>query len=203
MKLFISERAPNVVRVEIFLKEKNINVKTEVLDIMKGEAQTPTFTALNPMKRVPVLELDNGTLISESVAICRYFEALQPEPLLMGSSAEEQAVIEMWNRRAELNLLLAIASVFRHSHPAMAKLEVPQIKDWSEANRPRALEAMEVFDAQLAKNEFVAGDKFSIADITTYVAMIFTRPAKVEVPESLSNLHRWLGEVKQRPSIAS
>lgn len=201
MKLFLSERAPNPVRVEIFLREKGVKVNTETIDIMKEEAKADAFAQMNPMKRVPVLLLDNGTVISESVAICRYFEVLNPEPALMGRTAEEQAVIEMWNRRAELNLFLPITHVFRHAHPAMAHLEVPQIEAWSEANRPKVDEAMKIFDEQLTTHDYVAGDTFTIADITAYVAINFCKPARIEVPERFIHLNRWAERLRERPSI--
>ena len=200
MELYDQPRAPNPRRVNIFLAEKRINVPTRELNIPAKEHLTDEVRALNPVQTLPILVLDDGTAISESIAICRYFEELHPEPPLMGTTPLEKATIEMWQRRMELNLINPIASVFRHSHPAMAELEVPQIKEWSEANRPRVLKGLEMLDAQLAKNQYVAGDRYSIADITALVGVDFAKMGRVDVPENLTNLARWRAEVSARPS---
>jgi glutathione S-transferase len=152
------------------------------------------------MQGLPILVLDDGTAISESIAICRYFEELQPEPPLMGTTPLEKATIEMWQRRMELYLINPVAAVFRHTHPAMAELEVPQVAEWAEANRPRVQKALEMLDAQLADNAYVAGPAFSIADITALVGVDFTKMGRIEVPETLKNLARWRAEVSSRPS---
>ena len=198
MKILETRTAPNPRRVRIFLAEKGIKVAFEELDIMR--LKTPEFSALNQFQRVPVLVLDDGTAISETVAICRYFEGVQPEPALFGTGAKQAAIVEMWNRRAELGLLASVAQAFRHLHPAMAQLEVPQIAAWGEANKPRALEMLQLFDETLGKTRFVAGDDYSIADITTLVAIDFMRPARIQRPESLKNVARWYDEVQSRPS---
>ncbi|MEJ2432883.1 MAG: glutathione S-transferase, partial [Pseudolabrys sp.] len=125
MKLYDAGRAPNPRRTRIFLAEKGISVPAEQVDMMAMQHKTPEYTAINPLQRMPALELDDGTVITESIAICRYFEALHPEPSLFGQGAKELAEIEMWNRRCELNLMFPVAQVFRHSHPAMKELEVP------------------------------------------------------------------------------
>jgi glutathione S-transferase len=106
----------------------------------------------------------------------------------------------MWNRRCELNLLLAVAQVFRHSHPAMKDLEVPQVSQWAEANRPRVAEFLDILDRQLRSNEFVAGARFSVADITALCAVDFMKPAKIAMPEGLDNVKRWHAQVSARPS---
>ncbi|MGE0849028.1 MAG: glutathione S-transferase family protein [Hyphomicrobiaceae bacterium] len=199
MKILQTKTAPNPRRVRIFLAEKGIEVPYEELDIVKG-LKTPEFTALNPFQRVPVLVLDDGSAISETVAICRYFEETKPEPALFGKGARQRAVVEMWNRRAEIGLLACVAQAFRHLHPAAAQLEVPQIPAWGEANKPRAQEVMQILDRELAGRRFIAGDEYSIADITALVAMDFARPARVERPQGLANLARWHEEVSARPS---
>ncbi|WP_310620318.1 glutathione S-transferase family protein [Flexibacterium corallicola] len=203
MKLYTHEMAPNPLRVNIFVREKNIKLETVELEFMEGELKTDEFSARNPMQRIPVLELADGTYISESHAICRYLEQMYPLHPLMGLLAKEQALIEMWNRRAEFNILGPAQHCLRHTSLAMAKLEVPQIEQWGEANRQRALEALNVFDSQLAQNEFVAGDRFTIADITTYVAVNFLKPSKIPVPEKLENLNKWFQRVKKRESIST
>ncbi len=200
MKIIETSRAPNPRRVRIFLAEKGIDMVYEQIDIMQEEQRLQHFTALNPLQRVPVLVLDDGTSLCETIAICRYFEALQPEPSLFGASPMEKAVIEMWNRRMELNLFFHIAQYFRHLNPNMAHLEVPQVAEWGEANKPRAMDGMKLLDAQLAANAFVAGDKYSVADITALVAIDFLKPAGLEQPPGLNNLARWYGEISARPS---
>jgi glutathione S-transferase len=200
VELYDQPRAPNPRRVNIFLAEKGIDVPTRELNIPAKEHLTDEIEALNPVQTLPILVLDDGTAISESIAICRYFEELHPEPPLMGTTPLEKATIEMWQRRMELNLINPIAAVFRHSHPAMAELEVPQVKEWSEANRPRVLKGLEMLDAQLGKNQYVAGDRYTIADITALVGVDFTKMGRIEVPENLTNLARWRAEVSARPS---
>jgi glutathione S-transferase len=153
--------------------------------------------------RVPALVLDDGTVITESIAICRYFEALQPEPPLFGRGALETARIEMWNRRLELHLLFPISHVFRNSHPAMKEMEVPQIPAWAEANKPRIAEFISLLDRELADRPFAAGDTFSVADITGLVAVDFMKPPKLAVPDGLVNLKRWHAALAARPSAAA
>lgn len=198
MKILETRTAPNPRRVRIFLAEKGVEIA--YVDHEIGALKTAEFSALNSFQRVPVLVLDDGTAISETMAICRYFEVLKPEPPLFGRTALEQATVEMWNRRAELGLLACVAQAFRHLHPAMAKLEVPQVAAWGEANKPKALEALEKFDAALAGTRFLAGDAYSVADITLLVAVDFMRPARIQRPETLTNLARWYNEVQSRPS---
>ncbi len=200
MKIIEDGRAPNPRRVRIFLAEKGIEVAFEQIDIMKREHLTPDFAALNPFQRTPVLVLDDGTAIAESIAICRYFEEIEPTPPLFGTSARERAIIEMWNRRMELNLFFAVAQCFRHLHPAMAELEVPQVPAWGEANRDRAIKALEILDRQLADHPYVAGEGYSVADITALVAIDFMKPARIEMPARLAHVARWHSEVAARPS---
>ena len=200
MKIVQTRQAPNPRRVRIFLAEKGIAVPFEELDLMKGELRTAEFTRLNPSQTVPVLVLDDGTAIAETMAICRYFEAAHPSPPLFGTGAREQGIVEMWNRRMELGLLSHIASVFRHLHPAMASLEVPQVKDWGEANKPKAIEVLRLLDGELSSRRFVAGDDYTVADITALCAVDFMRLARLERPADLANLQRWHSEVSARPS---
>ena len=126
-----------------------------------------------------MLELDDGTVLCESVAICRYFEEMHPEPALFGRGALGKAQVEMWQRRMELNLFLPVSQAFRHIHPAMKEWEVPQVPEWGEANKPKALDFLVLLDAELALREFAAGDEFSIADITGLVAIDFMKPARI------------------------
>jgi glutathione S-transferase len=200
MKILQTKTAPNPRRVRIFLAEKGIEVAYEELDLMQGALKTPEFTKLNRFQRVPVLILDDGTAIAETMAICRYFEESKPEPALFGKGAKQRALIEMWNRRMELGLLFSVAQAFRHLHPAAAQLEVPQVAAWGEANKPRAQEILQFMDEELGKRRFLAGDDYSVADITALVAVDFAKPARVQRPEGLKNLARWHEEVSARPS---
>ncbi|MGI8527210.1 MAG: glutathione S-transferase family protein [Pseudolabrys sp.] len=203
MKLYDSGRAPNPRRTRIFLAEKGIKVSAEQVDMMAGAHKTPEYTAINPLQRMPALELDDGTILTESIAICRYFEAEQPEPPLFGVGAKDIALVEMWNRRCEINLLLVVANVFRHLHPAAKTLEVPQVAAWGEANKPRVGAFLEILDQQLGKNKFVAGARYSVADITAQVAVDFMKPAKIEMPDGAANVKRWHAEVSARPSASA
>jgi glutathione S-transferase len=203
MKLYDSGRAPNPRRVRIFLAEKGITVPSEQVDMMAGAQRTPEYTAINPLQRMPALVLADGTVITESIAICRYFELIQPDPPLFGTGTLETALVEMWNRRCEINLLLVVANVFRHLHPAAKTLEVPQVPAWGEANKPRALEFLKIFDTQLGKHRFAAGDNFSVADITALCAVDFLKPARIELPAELTNVKRWHAEVSARPSAGA
>jgi glutathione S-transferase len=200
MKLYDSRMAPNPRRTRVFLAEKGISVPMEQVDIGAKQHKTADYAAVNPLQRMPALVLDDGTVITESIAICRYFEALQPEPPLFGVGARDIALVEMWNRRCELNLFFPVAHVFRHTHPAMRELEVPQVPDWAEANRPRIAEFLEILDAQLKDNEFIAGTRYTVADITALCAVDFAKPARVTVSDELVNLGRWREAVSARPS---
>ena len=202
MRLYDGGRAPNPRRVRIFLAEKGMQVPIEHIDLASLQHKSAEFTALNPLQRVPVLVLDDGTVITESIAICRYFEGLRPEPPLFGRGAREEALVEMWNRRVELNLYQAVSAVFRHLHPAMKEMEA-QIPEWGEANRPRVFEFLGLLERELKDRMFVAGDHYTIADITTLVAVDFMRPAKLIMPEEFVNLRRWHGQVGERPSATA
>ena len=203
MKLYDAGPAPNPRRVRIFLAEKGITLPLVPVDLAKGEHLGQDFTALNPFQRTPVLELDDGTVITESIAICRYFEELQPDPPLFGTGALGRALVEMWQRRLELELFLAVAAVFRHTHPAMAQAEVPQVPAWAEANRPRVEAALRLLDGHLADKPFMCGDAFTVADITGLVSVDFMRWARLAVPEGLVHLQAWIERVKARPSAAA
>jgi glutathione S-transferase len=203
MKLYDGGRAPNPRRVRIFLAEKGIEVPTEQIDLGKLQQRSDAYTAVNPLQRVPALVLDDGTVIAESIAICRYFEALQPDPPLFGRGALETALIEMWNRRAELHLLFPVAAVFQHLHPAMKEMVNPQVAAWGEANRPRVFEFLNFLDRELKDRPFVAGRDYSVADITALVAVDFMRVSKMTVPDTLGNVRRWHAAVSARPSAAA
>ena len=200
MKLYDGGRAPNPRRVKVFLAEKGITVPTEQVDLGKLAHKAAAYTAINPLQRVPALELDDGTVLCESIAICRYFEHLQPEPALFGTGAKEMAVVEMWERRIEFHLLGPISHVFRNSHPAMKEMEVPQVPAWAEANKPRVMDFLALLDRELGARRYIAGEDYSVADITGMIAVDFMKPAKLAMPENLNNLKRWHEDVSSRPS---
>jgi glutathione S-transferase len=203
MKLFDGGRAPNPRRVRVFLAEKGIEVPLVPVDMgAMGHRQEPV-SSRNPLQRLPVLELDDGSILTESVAICRYFEELQPSPALFGQGALGKARVEMWQRRMEFNLLSCVAQAFRHIHPAMKEWEVPQIPEWGEANKPKAVAFLHLLDAELAGREFAAGDAYSIADITGMIAIDFMKPARIKVPDECTNVLRWYAAVSSRPSASA
>ncbi len=200
MKLFDGGLAPNPRRVRIYLAEKDIEVPLVPIDMTALEHKSDQVSSRNPLQRLPVLELDDGTIISETIAICRYFEELHPEPPLMGTDALDKAIVEMWSRRMELHLLMPVAHAFRHLHPAMKEWEVPQVPEWGEANKPRVIETLNWLDGELADREFIAGERYTIADITAMISIDFMKPARIKVPENCENLLRWYKLVSSRPS---
>lgn len=202
MKLYDGGRAPNPRRVQIFLKEKGIDIERIQLDINGLDQKGEAFTRINPMQKLPVLELDDGTIIAETVAICRYFEETVPEPPLMGRTAVEKAKVEMWQRRMELEFLLPVAFSFRHLHPGAKTIEPIQVGEWGEMNQDRARKFMIFLDGELANRDFVAGDEFTIADITCLVTCQFLKPARLNIPDELKNLQAWYDRVAARPSAA-
>ena len=201
MKLYTSHRAPNPRRVRWVMAEKGIeDVELVEVDIMVGEHKTPEYRTRVGVPHVPALELDDGTTVSESVAICRYLEALHPEPNLFGRDAREQAVIEMWTRRCEFYLANPIMLSVRHSHPALAALEAAQMPQLADYNRVAAEKFMKTLDRRLADHEFLAADRFTIADIVAVVGLDFARLIKYRPPEELTHLARWLEAGRARPA---
>lgn len=209
MKLYDCASAPSPRRVRIFLAEKDIVVPRVEVDLRAGEQFTPAFREINADCTVPVLELDNGVRIADAIAICHYFEELQPEPSLMGIGAEEKAVIAAWQRRAERDGFYAVMEAFRNATPGFKRRAVPgpeeceQIPALAERGRVRVAQFFEAMDARLADREFVAGDRYTIADITTQVTVDFAKWIKLEIPESCLNIRRWHASVLARPSATA
>ncbi len=203
MKIIETKAAPNPRRVRVFLAEKGIEVLYEEFALNIENIQSDEFASLNPMRQVPILILDDGETITETMAICRYFEELNPEPRLLGETALEKARIEMWNRRVELGLFFAVAQAFRHLHPKMSEREVPQVSDWGAANQQKAIARLELLDHRLRTSRFIAGDTYSVADITALVAVDFMVAARIERPAELAGVTRWYEEVATRPSAAA
>jgi glutathione S-transferase len=195
--------APNPRRVRIFLAEKGITVPTKELSIIKGEHKAPEFVAKYPQGQLPVLELDDGRVIGESVAICRYFEALHPNPALFGTDALSIAEIDMWVRRVEFTLMHPIGQVWMHTHPFTARVVVPQYTEFGESNRPKALAAMRRIDEALQGSEYLAGDAYSMADVVLLTTIDFAAFIGVPMPDDLSALWAWHHRVSARPSASA
>ena len=201
MKLYDMQMAPNPRRVRVFLAEKGIdNVELVPVDISKREHKSDGYMAgVNRMGQVPTLELDDGSHISESMAICRYFEEIQPDPPLFGRDAKEMAEVEMWSRRAELNIMTCVAAGFRHTSDFFKGLE-DQVPAWGELNKGKAPERFTWLDGVLADREFIAGANYSVADITALIAVDFARVVGLKVTDEWPNLARWHGAMSARPS---
>ena len=199
MRLYEYTMAPNPRRVRVFLAEKGIQVPTVQVDITKAENREPEFLAKNPMGTLPVLELDDGTYLAESVSICRYFEELQPDPPLFGTGAHERALVDMWQRRMEIEVLLPIAGCFRNTHDFF-KGRLPQVPEYGEVCKQTANKRLAWLDDVLADREFIAGDRYTIADITPMVAIDFGRITDIRIQPEQKNLARWHQAVSNRPS---
>jgi len=199
MKLYDSKLAPNPRRVRVFLAEKGVTVDTVQVDIATAENRKPEFLALNPSGGVPVLQLDDGSYLSETVAICRYIEETHPEPALFGTGARERAFVEMWQRRMEFEVFMPIAQTFRNTHKFFAG-RIPQVPEYGEVCRKAALARLGTLDGELASREFVAGDRYSIADITALCGIDFGKPSGIRIAEEHKNLLRWHAAVSGRPS---
>ena len=202
MKLYDSKMAPNPRRVRVFLAEKGIDVPTVQVDIAKAENKKPEFLALNPLGLVPVLELDDGTCIAESVAICRYFDAQKPEPALFGGDAQDRAVVEMWNRRVESEIFTNTAQSFRNTHDFF-KGRIPQVPEFGKICKQAALKRLQWLDEELAGREFIAGDSYTIADITALCGIDFGRVTGIKIEDDQKNLARWHAAVSARPSASA
>jgi len=202
MKLHTSLRAPNPRRVDMFLIEKGITgIEREVYDLNAGEHRSAKFTAMNPIARVPVLELDDGRFLAESRAICSYLEYLHPEPNLLGVDPVERAFIEMADRQVEMTLLAAVANHVRHTHPGLLPLENPQFADYAAEQGKRMVAAAALFDQLLSQRPWMAGDRFTIADITAFCGLEFARLVKFRPADAgLQHLADWRERVAERPS---
>jgi len=197
--LYDSKVAPNPRRVRIFLAEKGIEVPTKQVDIGKAEGREPAFLAKNPLGGLPVLELDDGTCIAESLAICRYFEELQPQPPLLGTDARDRAIVEMWSRRTELELWRYVTGCFQNTHDFF-KGRIQQVREWGELCRKTARERLAWLDRELAGRPFIAGERYTVADITALCAIDFGRVVDIRIAPAQKNLARWHESVSSRPS---
>jgi len=211
MRLFDFALAPNPRRVRMFLAEKSVEIPLVQVNTRELEQFEESFKAINPLSMVPVLELDDGTCIAESVAICRYIEEIHPQPPLMGTDAKNRAIVEMWNRRVEFLGYAPTAEVVRNSLPMFedrglsgVPAGVPQIPALVERGKQSLGRFFTLLDRQLADNQFVAGTAFTIVDITAFVTIEFAKRADVQIPDhGTDNVLRWHAEIASRPSAAA
>jgi glutathione S-transferase len=203
MKLYTSRLAPNPRRVRWFLAEKGVeDIEVVDVDLMTGAHKTQPFLDEVGVANVPALILDDGTALTESLAICRYLEALHPEPNLFGRDPREVAVIEMWTRRAELTAAIPMMQAVRHSHPALAVLET-QVPEVAAANLATAERSLALFERRLSESEWIAADRITIADGVLFSGVEFARLVRFKVPEEMVNLTRWLAAMRDRASATA
>lgn len=206
MKIYDYPGFPNPLRVRIALAEKGLTDEVEfvTVDVPSGEHKQPAFLARNPAGAVPVLELDDGTTISECTAITEYLDNLDGEPILTGRSAKERGLVHMMQRRAETGLLDAVATYFHHATDGLGPdIETYQNREWGENSRERALAGMRYFDEVLSTQPYLAGEHFSMADITAFAGLSFADFAKIDVPEDYAALQAWRDRVAERPAVAA
>lgn len=206
MRIYDIQGFPNPTRVRIALAEKGLTDRVEfvTVDVPGGAHKTPEFRAKNPSATVPVLELDDGTTIAECTAITEYLDHLEGKPTLTGSSAKERGVVHMMQRRAEAGLLDAVGAYFHHATPGLGPdIEETQIAAWGEHQKDRALQGMRYLDSVLAAQPYLAGDAFSMADITAFAGLAFADFAKIDIPADCTHLHAWRTRVADRPSVAT
>jgi glutathione S-transferase len=208
MKIYDWRLAPNPRRVRMFLAEKGLDIPLEEVGTENMRLKSDFVTRFEPYATTPLLELDDGTCISEAMAICRYLEELHPEPRLMGASPKERAIVEMWERRAYEGGMFAISEMLRNTHPAFADRGLPgtseaikQVADMKERGEGRLRRLSKSLDRQLASKRFVTGAHFTVADVTAFCALDFlVNAAQIPIPPELVNLRRWYDEVRERPS---
>ncbi len=199
MKLYDLKAGLNPRRVRIFLAEKGVPIEKIDIDLSSGENRDEAFLAKNPMGTLPVLEFDDGTFLAESIAICRYFEEQYPQPSLFGSSPLERARIEMWNRRMELEIQLPIQDVFQNLSPFWATRR-QQVAEYGRVRQAQLLERMAWLNGELAERTYIAGEKYTVADITAQCAFVMGKATGSPIPEDMTNLVRWYKLVTSRPS---
>ena len=202
MKLYVSPRAPNPRRVLMFLVEKNINGLDLVnVDLNALEHQSEQYRRKSPLARVPALELDDGRMLTETRAICTYMEGLHPEPNLMGADATERAFIEMADRRVEWYFMLPIANCVRHTHPGLAPLEQPQFPEFGQSQGQKLRDTAAWLDGELQRQPWVAGERFTIADITAFCALEFAKLMRFHAgQQGFAALQAWRDRMAERPS---
>ena len=203
MKLYDYEGFASPRRVRMFLAEKGIEIPRVRVDVPAGELRSPEYLRKNPDGVLPLLELDNGDYISETVAISRYFEENNPQIPLMGTTTKEKVMIEMWQRRVENSLTNTVATYFHHATEGLGEPDRYRNKEWGEKNKEKAISAMKQLNSQLAENKYIAGEKFSIADITALCAIDVAAAGNMPIPDEGQQLRRWDAEVSQRQRAAA
>jgi glutathione S-transferase len=203
VKLYTYPRAPNPRRVHLFLAEKRLEIPLETVDIMKRANRRPEFLErINALGGLPVLELDDGSHLAESVAICRYLEALHPEPSLFGRTPKEKGRVEMWSRRIELNLMVPVGLVWVHGSPLTRSVVPHQIPEAAEQSRARVRSFHRFLDSSLEAREFMAGDAYSMADILALTTLDFaSRLVELPFDPALTHLAAWHERISSRPSV--
>jgi glutathione S-transferase len=199
MKIYDTKTAPTPRRVRVFLAEKGIDMDYVQVDLAKGDNLSLEMRAKNPIGKVPVLELDDGTCIGESDAICLYFETLHPEPPLMGTTALEKATISMWQRQVEFYLFMQVGMCFQHS-TGYFKDRMTPVPEYGKEAGINAAKYLSILNKRLADNEFIAGSAYSIADITAMCAVDFARVVNIRMADEHTHLARWYEQVSARPS---
>jgi glutathione S-transferase len=202
MKIYDYVGAPNPKKLRVYLAEKGLKVPTETVDIVQGENRKPEFLKKNPLGGLPVLELDDGSHLSESLAIIEYFEDLHPNPPMVGTTPVERARVRSLERIAELGVPSAVGTIFQNTHPFMAG-RLKQSPDAAENARSRLAGVLKVLDEQIGKKPFVAGDKPTIADCTLFAALSFGDFAGAPLDPAYTNVTRWYNAFKERPSAAA
>lgn len=199
MKLYDNPFGSNPKRVRMYLAEKGLDIPTQLVDFQKEEHRTPEFRKINPMAALPVLELDDGTILTESMAICRYLEELHPEPPLMGTTPLERAQIEMWNRRMELDVTNYIPTILKHTNEFF-KNALTQVPEIAEASRIDMMKKLDWLNEELATRDYIAGNTFTIADISAYARFGMRKMAGVDFADHHTHLNAWWDRIAARPS---
>ncbi|WP_296051290.1 glutathione S-transferase family protein [uncultured Alteromonas sp.] len=199
MKIYDTQTAPNPRRVRMFLAEKGVSAQYIQVDLKGGQNLTPEMLSKNPMGKLPILELDDGTCISESDAICAYIEAAYPNPPLLGKTALEKGLVAMWQRRVDLCLMLPVVHCFQHTTGYFSDRMTP-VADYGVVAGKDAIKFLDVLDTHLAESPYIGGEQFSIADIIALCAIDFARVVKIRIGEQHTHLQRWYEQVSERPS---
>lgn len=205
MKVYEYEGFPNPARIRIALAEKGLldDVEFVSVDVPNGEHKQASYLAKNPSGTVPALELEDGTVISECTAITEYLDEMTGERTLTGATGKRRAVIHMMQRRAEIELLDAVGAYFHHATPGLGPdIEGDQCQEWGNLQKEKAGKGMHYFDGVLAKQDYIAGEAFSMADITAFAGLGFADFAKLEIPDECANLKAWRSRIAARPSVA-
>jgi glutathione S-transferase len=202
MKLYTNPRGTNTKRVHMYLAEKGIEVERQIVDFTKLEHRQEPFLSINPLGALPVLELDDGTIITESLAICRYFEELYPAPPLFGRDPIEIAQVEMWNRRIELEVTRYVSFILKHTGEFF-KGTLTQVPEYADACRIDIMKKYDWLNGEMAHRDFMAGDEFTVADITAFGGLAMRKQAGVDFTDEHKNLIAWHARIASRPSAGA